>query len=101
GIRDRNVTGVQTCALPISVRTVVQAPALAFSLARRLHEISACLGTGLGKRLLQVFISTTSWQASCGRRERADRWHRKAQKAPAAYRAPYPFLPPRCRQSTR
>src|SRR5699024_12062540 len=32
GIRDRNVTGVQTCALPISCRTVVRTRAPGFGL---------------------------------------------------------------------
>src|SRR5699024_12135178 len=37
GIRDRNVTGVQTCALPISIRSVARASAVSTVIGSRNH----------------------------------------------------------------
>src|SRR5437868_13553800 len=52
GIRDRNVTGVQTCALPISLQTEAESPEM--GRARHHRPGGRFLGDGLGVGMIAV-----------------------------------------------
>src|SRR5207248_1617605 len=62
GIRDRTVTGVQTCALPISYRPVARASSW-FKLTASLCSVFSCPGRGW---LIQVTVAPAGTAMVCG-----------------------------------
>src|SRR5699024_1620952 len=73
-IRDRNVTGVQTCALPISrcstERDAGYAPALGFvKHLHRLGERIACRADPLMRILLVSRFASIACEGACGMRQ--------------------------------
>src|SRR5699024_11275650 len=88
GIRDRNVTGVQTCALPISI------------------DEQKCIAPDLRQAMSQVpGCAAEIWQSRCRTgREVIGRPHRKSKQAPlplGAENAPLPLGAEKTRSEER
>src|SRR5699024_11329104 len=74
GIRDRNVTGVQTCALPISTLLSLSACSLPFQLPEGDSTLT-CRITDKQEKLLTVEVLERSEERRVGKESRS-RWGR-------------------------
>src|SRR5699024_11367926 len=97
GIRDRNVTGVQTCALPISsvqklfkskkwtseetedMRKLKEDPSSIYTLVRRygLRTKDSNVDSDANKKLLTAYIQERSEERRVGKECRCRRWREK------------------------